>query len=177
MFESLAAKIIAGLVGAILLFGAGSYAGYRFEHAAFADYKTAAAEAQTKAIAGALAKQQKIDSANQDAAVREAEAQQKIVTVTQTITKEINHYVHDQTTCPGGLTVGLARVLRGAADGTDPASLQLAAGQSDDTCSDATPTEVAGWFTAYAAASRGNAEQLNALIASVNKNAAVVTAP
>lgn len=175
MFESLAAKAIAGLVAALVIFGAGSYAGYRWEHGVLADYQAAAAHAQFEAVQVALAKQQTIDDMNMAAAMSEAQKQQQIVTVTKTITKEIPRYVNDQTNCVSGLTVGLARVLRAAAVGADPASLQLASGQSDDTCSDVTPSEVAGWFTDYAGESRANAEQLDALIAAVNANAKVAT--
>lgn len=175
--ESLAAKALCALVGAMILVGGGAYAGYRFELGRYEQLVAADAKAQTKAVELALNTQRHIDADNQAAAVLAAQAQQHIVTQTLTITKEIPRYVHDDTLCPSGLTVGLARVLRGAADGTDPASLQLAPGQSDDTCSDVAPTEVAGWFTGYAQASRANTQQLSDLIAAVKANDKTATQP
>lgn len=158
-------------LGMLAVAGGGFYAGYRWELGAYEKRVATDAVAAEQATLKALKTQQTIDAANQVAAAIDAKAQQKIVTQTITVTKEIPHYVHDTVSCPG-LTVGLARVLRGAADGTDPASLALAPGQSDDTCSDVTPSEVAGWFTGYASAARANTQQLSDLQASIKANQA-----
>lgn len=160
-------------LGALALLAGGFYAGDRWELGKYETLVAADAVAAQHATAAALKTQQAIDAKNQETALAAAQAQQRIVTQTVTITKRIPTYVHDTISCPG-LTVGLARVLRGAADGTDPASLSLAAGQSDDTCSDVTPTEVAGWFAGYALAARANTQQLSDLIAAVKANDAIV---
>lgn len=156
-------------VAALVLAAGGFYAGYRWEMGAYQKLKAQDAQASAAAVTAALSNQRRVDQLNSDAAMRQVLAQQKIVTQTVTVTKEIPRYVHDQVICPGP-TVGLARVLRAAAAGVDPASLSVAPGQSDDTCSDVTPSEVAGWFTDYASASRQNAEQLNGLVASIKAN-------
>jgi hypothetical protein len=174
--QTLAAKALAIGIATLVVFAGGAYTGYRWELDAYERVIAADAIAQTKAVEKARSKEHMIAANNQAAAVAAAQAQQRIVTQTVTITKEIPHYVHDTVSCPG-LTVGLARILRAAADGTDPASLSLASGQSDDTCSDVTASEVAGWFTGYAQASRANTQQLTDLIAAVKANDKEATAP
>lgn len=161
-----AAAAVAGLLAA----GGTGYVVHRMDATTLNQVKLDDAQAATKALTASLASQRRVDGLNEAAAVREAQAQQKIVTVTQTITRKVPVYVHDQVRCNSGLTVGLARILRAAAAGVDPASLSLPAGQSDDTCADLTPSEVASWFADYAAAARGNAEQLDALEAAVRAN-------
>ena len=156
-------KFAAFAVGAIACLSAGAYAGYRWEAGTVATLKLDAAQARSQAIQIAAASQKAQDGVALAATVKEAQAQTQIITKTITVTKEIPRYVtvhEDAITC---LPVGLARILRAAADGSDPSALVLAPGQSDDACSDVTSTEVAGWFSAYAGAARANAEQLNAL--------------
>lgn len=162
-------------LGALALLAGGFYSGYRWELGKYETLVAADAIAKYDAVFAALKTEQAIAAKNQTAAVAAAQAQQRIVTQTVTVTKRIPTYVHDTISCPG-LTVGLARVLRGAADGTDPASLSLAPGQSDDSCSDVTPSEVAGWFAGYALAARANTQQLSDLIAAVKANDAIATA-
>lgn len=169
---SLSAKLLAAVVAGLVLLAAGAYGGYRWELGTYEARIAADATALTKATQAAAAKQLKIDAANQTAAMADAQAQQVIVTKTVTLTKEIPIYVHDTIACPG-LTVGLARVLRAASAGIDPASLNLAAGQSDDACSDVAPSEVAGWLTDYAGAAIANAQQLNDLETAVRANDAL----
>lgn len=162
------AYLIGGAMLAIASFGGGFYLAHRIDASTLSDLKAQDAKARADAIQAASLALQKQDKAAMDAAVAEAESQQKIVTKTVTLTKEIPVYVtpaQDKSVC--GLTVGLARILRAAAASTDPASLALTTGQHDDDCSDLTPSEVASWFTQYAAASQANAEQLNALRASI----------
>ncbi len=154
--------IVAGVVSLAI----GAYGGYRWELGAYNNLKAADAKSLVMAMQKAAKTQAAEDKVNLNAAVAEARAQQKIITQTQIITQTVTKYVHDTISCPG-LTVGLARVMRAAAAGIDPASLDLAPGQSDDFCSDIAPSEVAGWFTAYAGASKANAEQLNALEANI----------
>lgn len=163
------------LLGGLVAAGIAIWAGLWLHH--YHDLEAQAArvpglEARITADRSAAKAQAKIDTQNHDASEKAAQAQQKIVVQTRTITERIPVYVHDTISCPG-LTVGLARVLRAAADGTDPADLPLASGQSDDDCSDVTSSEVAGWFTSYAEAARGNTQQLSDLIASVKANEAV----
>lgn len=160
--QTLAAKALVALASALLLLSVGAYGGYRFEHGEVLKLQLADQENLTKAIQAADVVSKHEADVAVAAAVRMASRQEQIITHTVTVTKEIPVYVHDQIRCPGP-TVGLARILRAAAAGADPAALQLAPGQSDDDCSDVTPSEVAGWFTSYASAAQENTEQLTAL--------------
>ncbi len=156
------AKIAAYGIAGILIFSGGAWVGYRLESGVADRLRAEAADARTEGLKIGAADQRALDQIAIDAAVREAQAQTKIQVQTITVTKEIPRYVHDQIYCPGP-SIGLARILRAAADGVDPASLSGPAGQSDDACSDFTATEVAGWFAGYAGAARANTEQLTAL--------------
>jgi len=170
--------LIVGAVALVAGSAAGAYAGYRWEHGEvlklqLADAKFAATAVKAAQLVDGL--QYRVDL---KAATTEAYAQGALQARTVTLTKEIVRYVtpkQDASVC--GLTVGLARVLRAAAAGADPATLALAPGQSDDDCSDVTPSQVAGWFTAYAGIAQQNAEQLTALQVWIAENHAAQVTP
>lgn len=113
------------------------------------------------AVAQAVAKERAQAKADLDAAVEEAAAQEKIVTRTRTIIKEIPRYVQDSSHC---ITYGLVRVLDAAASGADPADLELPAGQSDDACAPVTNSALAASVAENYGIARQNAQQLDALI-------------
>lgn len=161
------AALIAGAV--VIVFGAGSYAGWRWEHGEVLKLQLADAQFTKAAVTHAAFVQAAEDRVALDAALQHATFEVHLEATFGTIYQEIPRYVHDTISCPGP-TVGLARVLRAAAEGALPSALSLATGQSDDDCSDVTPSEVAGWFTAYAKASIGNARQLNDLEDEVRKD-------
>lgn len=154
--------LIVGAMTLVLGLAGGTYAGYRWELGAYEKLAASDAQAQTVAVQQEAASQAAQDLVGLRWSLSDQKAQDDIQTQTITLTKDIPVYVHDQIACPGP-TVGLARVLRAAAAGVAADTLQLAPGQHDDDCSDFAPTEVAGWFGAYAGASRGNAKQLNDL--------------
>lgn len=157
-------------LGALALVSGGAYVGYRWEAGTVATLKMQAAQERAEAVQEAKQSDDAQAKVALNAAIAEAQAQTRIITNTVTITKEVPKYVtvhQDAIVC---IPVGLARVLRAAAAGSDPSAVVLAPGQSDDACSDLTASEVAGWFSEYAGASVGNAEQLNALEAEVVKN-------
>lgn len=158
--------LIAAGVAALLSGGVAGYVVHHWDQVALQKLQLADANAQLQAEHTAAVHQQMLDTATQGAAVAEASAQAQLANVTYSIKLEIPRYVtpaQDASVC--GLSVGLARVLRAAAAGIDPAALNLPPGQSDDACADTTPSEVAGWFAGYAGAANANAEQLNAIIA------------
>lgn len=163
--------IKAGLILLVVasVFGAGSYAGWRWEHSEVLKLQLADAQFAKAAVAKAAFVQAAEDRVALDAAIQHATFEVHLEATFGTIYKEIPRYVHDTISCPGP-TVGLARVLYAEAGGSDPAALTLASGQSDDDCSDVTASEVAGWFAAYAKASIGNARQLNDLEDEVRKD-------
>ncbi len=164
--------LIIGAISVAVGVAGGFYAGYRWE---LGTYETLVA-ADATAVTVAEKTQDTRDKAElllgQTAGIKEGEAQAQIQVVTVTQTKEIPAHVTPIQVTRACLSVGLMRLLRAASGETDPDSLTLAAGQSDDDCSAVSPVTVAGWFTGYAAASEANAEQLNALIAWENQDRA-----
>ena len=98
-------------------------------------------QAETDAVNAAKEIQAKQFGVAMASAIKEAESQQKIVTVTQVITKEIPIHVSNNSKCP--VTVGFLRVLDGAVHGVSPSDLPLAPGQSDDTCAAIDPRTLA----------------------------------
>lgn len=164
------------LAGVALLMIGAAYCGYRWELGAYNGLVAADAIASTKAVQTALDRQKAVDANNQIAAVADVLAQQKIVTNTLTVTKEITHYVNDTVACPGG-TYGFVRLLVASERGADPANLSLPAGVTDDTCSPLEPSALAADLVADFGAANGNAQQLNGLIASVRANDETATKP
>lgn len=119
-------------------------------------------QAVQKAKDDAARTQKAQDDATLAHAITEAQAQERIVTRTQTIIQKVDHYVTDRSTC---ITYGLIRVLDAAATGRDPESLQLPAGQSDDACAPVDAPTLARSVVANYGVARQNAEQLDGLIA------------
>lgn len=142
------------------------------------------ARSQTKAVADAAAKQKALDGSGLKAAVVEAGAQDHIVTRTITLTKEIPTYVtvtQDAAASapgarPGCVSYGLVRLLDAAVLHVEPAALALPAGQSDDSCSPVEPSALASSVAGNYGVADQNAEQLNALIGEVSRQAAIVEA-
>ena len=168
---------IAGAVAALCIAAGGFYAGYHWESVTVAKLELAQAQAAQKAQATALTETKQITVNNNAAGAHDAQAQQQIVTRTVTITREVPKYVHDQIGCPSGATYGFVRVLVAAERGVDPASLDLPAGVTDDTCSPDEQSNLAAQIVADFGAANANAQQLNDLIAAVKVNDAVATGP
>ena len=160
-------SLIGGAMLAIVSFGGGYWLSHRIDASTISDMKLANAQALNSAIKASASAQQAQDKVIENAAVKEAQAQIQIQTVTKTITKEIPKYVTVKGDTVSCIPVGLERLLYAAASGTSADSLQAPTGQSADSCSDVSATEMAGWFKDYSDAARANAEQLNALEASV----------
>lgn len=155
---------------AALLAGAGvGYVVHRMDASELAELKQSDADAQAAALVEVLHTQQAIDKQNAEAAVAAVQAQQKIVTNTITVTKEIPTYVHDQITCPG-VTYGFVRLLYAAETGVDAATVNLPAGVVDDACAPYAPSALAADLAADFGDARGNSQQLTDLIASVRAN-------
>jgi hypothetical protein len=101
------------------------------------------------------------DQFSLQAAVDEAKKQAQIVTVTNTVTKEVPKYVPIGSKCP--VTIGLLRVLDAAVLGVDPAQLPLGPGQSDESCADVDARTLALNIVANYGACQANAQQLTSL--------------
>lgn len=162
--------LIVGAVTAVVAASGGAYAGYRWELSTYEARVASDAQAVTLAVqkeANSAAAQAAVSQAF---AVRDQQAKDAINVKTVTITKELPAHVTQVQVDRACLSVGLMRMLRSASTQTDPDTLSLAAGQSDDDCSDVSPVTVAGWFTGYAAASEANAQQLTDLEGWVTAN-------
>lgn len=107
------------------------------------------------------------------AATAEASAQTRIVVRTRTLTERIPVYVPVSSPC---IPWGVVRVHDAAVLHVDPGSLQPPAGQPDDACSDVEPRAFVGAVVANYGIADANAEQLNALEASIQERAAAVAA-
>ena len=133
---------------------------HKVDNARFEKLELGYAQAKEKAVEEARAAQAAQDKIALTAAVAEATAQEKIVTINQVITKEIPSHVKDSGPC---ITYGLVRVLDGAASGRDPDTLALPTGKSDDACSPVKASDLAQSVADNYGAARQNSEQLTAL--------------
>jgi hypothetical protein len=145
---------VLALIGA---YWGGNIAGHRAERE---HWEAAQAKATAAAVQAALERRDKEHAITLAAAVHDAQAQERVVTRTLTITKEIPRYVKDTAGC---ITVGLVRVLDAAVHGADPAELPLAPGQFDETCAPITASALAEAVVRNYGACHGNAEQLTGL--------------
>jgi hypothetical protein len=122
------------------------------------------AKANELAITAAAKVQHDQDMAAEKAAVTEAAAQQRIVIQTKTLTKEIVTHVPVTVAC---VPVGLVRVLNAAAKGLSAPDESFAAGKSDDACAPVSWRSLAADISDDYGTGNENAEQLNALEASI----------
>lgn len=105
-------------------------------------------------------------------AVAEGQAQERIVYKTRTIIEKVPQYV-TVTQDRACVSYGLVRVLDAAAQGRDPAELQLPAGKSDDACSPVKASDLARNVAENYGISRQNSEQLDALILDIRQRVAI----
>lgn len=164
--SSLYTTLIGGALLAIASFGGGFYLEHRLAASTIVEMKLADAQAQVAAVEAVTATTKAQDKAALDAAVAEAQAQIKVVTVTHTITKEIPAHVPPDSSCHTP-TYGLVRVLNAAATGSALGDQPAPAGQPDDACAPISWDQFAAAVADDYGAGRQNAEQLNALEASV----------
>lgn len=141
-----------------------------------ATVEAADATAQAAAVSKAAAIQKAQDALSLKDQAHESAAQVRIVTRTQTITKEVPTYVTVAQDARGCITYGLVRLHDAAALGVDPGTLQLPAGKSDDDCTSLKASDLAAGIVSNYGVAHQNAEQLNALIADVKARAATLPA-
>lgn len=161
-FGGLSGTILAYALGASLVFSGGAYVGYRWEEGTLEARVAADAQAVTVVVQKAVSRQTAESIADVKAAVADSQAQAQIITKTVTLTQKVPIYV-TQTVDHPCLPVGLIRLLDAAVSEADPASLQLAPGQSDDTCADIDVDTLADQIIAWISVDQGNAQQLTDL--------------
>lgn len=162
-FGGIQTYLIIGTVTLAVGAASGAWVGYRIESGKVAAIRTADAEAETQAVKLADSNRAAQDAVTLASALSEAEAQEKVITVTQTITKEIPAHVPpavDATVC---VPYGLIRLLDASALQADPDSLSLPAGQSDGSCAPVKASALAQSVIANYGIAQSNAEQLTAL--------------
>lgn len=154
-------KLILMLVGAAALTIGSAVITHKVDQANLMKIEAGYKDAQLKAVEQAKAIQAAEDKVSLEAAVAEAAAQQQIVTVTQTLVKEVPIHVPFSSKCP--VTVGFVRLLNAAVRGQPTADLSFAAGKPDDACAPIDARTLAGSILVNYAASTANSEQLGAL--------------
>lgn len=135
----LLAKLIGSAALCLVLAGGGAYAGYRWESGEVATLKAQQATFVATAKADAARQQRAQDDITAQISTRQAAAQTKVITRTNTIIKEIPSHVSNNVHC---ISYGLVRVLNGAA-GPTAYPVPGAASQPDDTCAPVTWRELA----------------------------------
>lgn len=138
--------------------GAGTMAKIKNGEIAKIELSIEKARAEAKAEGSRL--QHETDQAAIAAATGQVIVQEKIVTRTVQIQKEIPIYVQDSSNC---ITWGLVRVLDAGANGVDPATLNLPAGQLNESCAPFGSQLLADRIVGNYGLSRQNAEQLTGL--------------
>lgn len=133
MFSLIPAWLKAAILGGCLLIGAagGWYATRVYYTREIAQTALAQQKAIVKASNDASAAQASADKITHDRDVANAAAQQKIRTVTNTITREVPVYVTAKTDAAFPLPCGFIRLHDAAAAGVEPAAISIPAGKSD----------------------------------------------
>lgn len=171
-----AIKIGIAVLGIVAIAAGSAWATHQIDEAAYLKLEAKYKDAELAAVKAATAIQKAEDAVSLQAAVAEAASQQKIVTQTEIVTKEVPKYVPVASKC--AVTVGFLRVLDAAVLGGSPADLPLAAGQSDESCATVDARTLALNIIANYGACKANAQQLTSLqawaaaIGKVTKDAA-----
>lgn len=169
-----AIKLIAVLVVAAGIAIGSAWLTHAVDSAHLAKIEAGYAKAETQAAEISRLRQAAEDKVSLDAAVKEAAAQQQIMTVTNTVIREIPSHVPLASKC--AVTVGFVRVLNAIILGGGTADLSYSPGQSDDACAATDPRTLALNIAANYTAALRNAEQLTALQSWVREQQAVRTA-
>lgn len=155
-------KLIVALLGIAAVAIASSVVTSKVYQGKIATMEAGFAKAETAAAEQARALQKAEDAVSLQAAVAEATAQQKIITVTNTVIREVPSHVPLTSKC--AVTVGFVRVLNDALfQGASTPGPTYAPGQPDDACAAISPRDLAVNIVGNYAAALGNAEQLGAL--------------
>ncbi len=130
--------------------------------------------AEAKAAEINLAVERSMAAVNLNAAVKQGNRQQAILTRTLNNMKEVLSHVTPNSPC---ITLGFIRVLDAEVLGVSADDLPLAAGQSDDACSPLSTAAVAERIVRNFGIARQNAEQLDGLIENVSARQKAVARP
>ena len=166
--SDLATKLLTAAVEFVIVVALGAWGMHYIDSVRYEKLVARDAAAQAQAIHDVAVQLHNADQVTLEKAVADAQAQVKIVTRYQTITKEIPVHVSDSAHC---ITYGLVRVLNAAA-GPGAYAVPDAASQPDDTCAPVTWRSFADDLTADYGAKAANDQQLSDLQAWVTAQAA-----
>lgn len=171
-----AIKIGIAVLGIVAIAAGSAWATHQIDEAAYLKLEAKYKDAEVAAVSLAKAVQKAEDDVSLQAAVKEAASQQKIVTQTQIVTKEVPIHVPISSKC--AVTVGFVRVLNAAILGGSAADVSYAAGQPDDACAPTDARSLASNIIVNYGTCLANAQQLTSLqawaaaIGKVTKDAA-----
>lgn len=154
-------KLIIAAIGLGLVVLGTAWVTHKVDNSAYTALELGYQKALADAVAQTAEVQAAQDKIGHDVDVAEASAQQKIVTQTNVVTKEVIVHVPIASKCP--VTVGFVRVLNAAILGSGPSDLSYSPGQSDDACASTDARTLAGSIVANYGNSLANSQQLDSL--------------
>ena len=122
---------VAYLVGAIALVSVGAYGMHHWDEVAYLKLQQSIIVANEKALASAEAKQKSLDAASNAAEIAYLKANPVIVTQTQTVIRNVNHYITQKADTNFPLSLGFCILLDAAASGSGAAASSDPAPVSD----------------------------------------------
>jgi hypothetical protein len=135
LISSITGGIWGYVAAAVVAAGLSGYAVHRWDASTIAEMKLAAEQENLAAVTDAVRQQAIRDKAIHDADVAYAESQQKTVTVTQEIVRNVPKYITVQDDAACKLPDSFGRLLDAAQLGVDPDTLPTAATKPDGTAS------------------------------------------
>lgn len=161
LLSRLGIRLFAAGALALILFGGGFRAGYKWEAGRFASFKAEVAAAQEKADAAARAEQAALDAAALRSAEDYGQKQAAEAARSAALLEQVKH----APTPRSCIRWGFIRLLDAAALGADQSSLAFPAGAASGACSPYGWTALARRQVENLNHARANAVQLDALIA------------
>jgi len=128
----------------IVCLGIGATGGYRWDASTIAEMKLAAEQEKMAAVTDAVRRQALADKAIHDADVAYAESQQKIITKTQEIVRNVPKYITVQDNAACKLPDNFGRLLDAAQLGVDPDSLPASTAKPDSAAPGLSLSEATG---------------------------------
>jgi len=155
--------LVAALVGALAIFGAGSYTGYRLEYGALEAQKLADANSLILAQKLASDRQKASDAITMDSAVKSAQAHERIVTNTQTIVEKVPVYVTKKQDAACILPNSVIRLLDAAGSQTSLDTLPGSSSEPNDAPSGISLSKATSLLANNLGRCAGNSQQLKSL--------------
>jgi hypothetical protein len=144
LLSSITGGVWGYVAAAVIAAGLSGYAVHRWDASIIAEMKLAAEQKEMASVTEAVRQQAIRDKAIHDADVSYAESQQKTITVTQEIVRNVPKYITVQDDAACVLPDNFGRLLDAAQLGVDPDTLPAAATKPDGTASVLSLSEATG---------------------------------